>query len=291
MSAIPAARAITCTRCGGALTLRSERAETAVCPYCHAQLDLTSESYAFLEQLQQRPDDMALSLGLHGKLEGVDYLVAGFVRWDDPEAEGACLDDYFMQGQSGRTGWLRFDGWSWRICHVLRPADAEPVDLQALDPASQWVDFDGEHHLVLERSRGTVTYLEGELFWKVRVGEAVTRLRCDPDVSVEVGPTRVRYFRWQPLAWENLAESFRVPDEAVRPVRYDVPQAPKRKDRTLSQEDDRNMWIWVAVPVIAMVAIVWGLLVLNTFLRGDSAPGSNEVPFQRPPSPSALKHR
>jgi len=288
-AAAPTSRAITCSRCGGALTLRAERAETAVCPYCHAQLDLTGSGYAFLEQLRRRPDDTALSVGLAGRLEGVDYVVAGFVRWSDPDAESSCLDDWFLQGPAGRTGWLRFDGYAWQLCHVLRPTDADPVDLQTLDPESQWVNCDGAHHLVLERSRGTITYLEGELLWKARVGEAVMRLHCDPDVSVEVGPTRVRYFRWQHVAWQNVAEAFGVPDEAARPAPFELPKAAPAPKPPAADEEPGGYWIWILLPALALAAIAWGLVLLRDYVdsAGDAAPA--QVELQRPPHAHALQ--
>ncbi len=225
----PRERALACTACGAPLTLRSERAETVVCPSCGAQLDLRSAGYAALEQLRRRPDDTPLKVGLSGRLDGIAYTVAGFLRWRDPDDAETYWDDWFLVAEGGRTGWLRSDGYSFRLCHVVRPEDAEPVHLQTLDPESQYVTLDGERHLVLERDRAVVEYLEGELLWTARAGETVVVLRCDPDISVEVGPTRVRYFCWSPVPWQNVAEGFGVPDAAARPDDYVIRPAPKRK--------------------------------------------------------------
>ncbi len=232
MPAAPRERALTCTVCGAPLTLRSERARTVVCDSCGAQLDLDSPAYAAFAQLRRRPDDAPLRVGLSGKLDGFDYTVAGFLRWRDPDSPASHWDDWFLVATGGRTGWLRWDGTAWLLCHVVRPEDAEPIHLQKLDPASQYVTLDGERHLVLDRSRAAVEYLEGELLWKATAGETVVRLHCDPDISVEVGPSRVRYFRWSPVPWQNVAEAFGVSDEAVEPPPLPQPPKPRKHVET-----------------------------------------------------------
>jgi Domain of unknown function (DUF4178) len=212
--AIPSVRAIRCTKCGAPLELRSAAARTIVCRYCAAQFDLTSPDYAFLETLRRQPLAGPLEVGLGGVIDQIPYQIAGVIAWQDGEAR---WQDYFLVGPEGHTAWIRYDHFTYRLFQVFKPLDAEPIELQTLDPHSQFVEFGGAHYIVLDRQHARVTYLEGELPWRARMGEELVMLQCDPALSVEVSPTQVRYFRWSLVPWENLADAFGVPAEVARP--------------------------------------------------------------------------
>jgi hypothetical protein len=192
----------------------SADARTVVCRYCSAQLDLTSKDYFFLETLRKQPLDSPLQVGLEGVVDRVSYQIAGVIAWKDGDTK---WEDYFLAGPAGRTAWIRYDHFTYQLFQIFKPLGAEPIDLKTVDPESQFVDFGGGHYIVLDRQRAQVSYLEGELPWRVRIGEELVMLRCDPALSVEVSPTEVRYFRWSVVPWQNLADAFKVPDEIARP--------------------------------------------------------------------------
>ncbi len=212
--ALPVVKAIRCTKCGAPLELRSPATRTIVCRYCFAQLDLTSPDYDFLETLRKEPLDSPLVVGDEGRIQGIPYQIAGVIGWQDGAAR---WEDYFLVGPQGHTAWIRFDHFTYRLFQIFKPLEAEPIELDAVDPHSQFVDFGGQHYIVLDRKRAKVAYLEGELPWRVRMGEELVLLRCDPALSVEVSPSQVRYFHWAVVPWQGLADAFGVSREVVRP--------------------------------------------------------------------------
>ena len=233
MTAVPAigsqVRSLVCTKCGGSLALRSAAAKSIVCHYCGAQLDLTTPDYAFLETLRRPALVSPLRVGMRGLLAELPYEVVGLMRLTR-EGDDGYREDYLLLGPQGRAGWIRFDGHAYRLMHMVRPADAAPVEIGPFDPHSSYVEIDGEQHLVLERAWAVIDDLAGELLWKARVGERVSMLRCDGGLSVEVSPTQVRYLQWEPLPWQELAEGFELPEgaePAPEPTLGPAPSAPR----------------------------------------------------------------
>jgi hypothetical protein len=217
VDAVPVIKSLRCPKCGGALELRSAAARTVVCGYCAAQLDLTSPDYAFLERLRKEPLGGPLAaklpIGLEGVIDEVPYRVSGAIRWQDGEAR---WEDYFLAGPAGHTAWIRYDHFSYRLFQLFKPLDAAPIEMQTVDPRSQYVDFGGGFNMVLDRKHAHVAHLEGELPWRVRMGEELVVLRCE-GLSVEVSPAQVRYFRWSVVPWAKLAAAFGLPASALRP--------------------------------------------------------------------------
>jgi hypothetical protein len=212
-SVVPVIKAIRCTKCGGSLDLRSPDTRTIVCRYCAAQLDLTSPDFAFLEALRKQPLATPLHVGDGGTIDQIPYQIAGVIGWQDGDAS---WEDYFLVGPEGRTAWIRYDHFAYLMFRVFKPLGAAPIHMQTVDPGSHYVDFENGYHMVLDRKRAKVVYLEGELPWRVRMGEELVLLRCE-GLSVEISPAQVRYFHWSVVPWQNLAEAFGLADEVVRP--------------------------------------------------------------------------
>ena len=85
MSAVPGQlRSINCTQCGAPLALRGgHRVESLTCGFCGSVLDAHDEfkvvkTYSDLE----RPYS-PLSLGMSGKIKGVDFTIIGVMEYRD----------------------------------------------------------------------------------------------------------------------------------------------------------------------------------------------------------------
>src|SRR5262249_46606833 len=79
----PQVRALNCTKCGAAITLRCfGQAETVVCGSCRCILDAKDPNLAILQQFEKLTSDTypLIPLGTRGKLRGTDYEVIGFQR-------------------------------------------------------------------------------------------------------------------------------------------------------------------------------------------------------------------
>lgn len=168
------AKTLTCTSCGAPLPVRNVfKAKTVVCRNCDTQLDLSSPALEILGKLpsRQKPQD-AICLGLSGELpDGRSFEIIGRLRFSDFDDEESWFwDEWLLLAENGEYLWLQEDGKSFELQTPFMPN--HPPTLDALRHDYE-IPVDGTSYRVVERGRPSVSYVEGELTWRAKVGDTV----------------------------------------------------------------------------------------------------------------------
>lgn len=200
---------IKCPACGGDVPkLSGDRAERMGCPYCGAVSDIALQQVvAQQERAQQLPD---IPIGSKGTFEGIEYTCIAYVRrGTDFDGDHYSWEEYLIWSQAVGYRWLVKDpetGWSWVV-----PVNLAELDLRDMPGELRW----GERSFNLRnRSRASVEYVLGEVYWKCEVGEttSVTDFTSGQDVlSRESGSGEVHWSYSTPVPWAVLAQGFGLP--------------------------------------------------------------------------------
>lgn len=164
--------AIQCPSCAATIELHAPGILRLTCGSCHALLDKDSEQVKVLKKFSGKRDiDPFIPLGAEGRFKGVPYRVIGFLRRSgNSGGEAFNWDEYLLHNPAQGFRWLtEYDG-HWNFAW---PANAAPAKSSTRKGQSTLV-YDGLVYRHFEGCRARVSYVEGEFYWRVSVGETVT---------------------------------------------------------------------------------------------------------------------
>lgn len=216
-----AAAALNCPSCGGALELRApDQAERVWCPYCGAGSDVTNGKLTFFKKLAKARVEPIIPLGTTGTIDGDAYVVAGFmeraVRFD----RDYFWTEYLIFNREKGFRWLVQSDGHWSFVTPLRPgevADGQPAG------AAKSVQYGGGEYKLFQDAPARVTYVVGEFYWKVAVGERVNTvdwIRPPFGISKEVttsGAQEIAYSHARYVTPKEIEKAFNV-EGLNRPV-------------------------------------------------------------------------
>jgi DNA-directed RNA polymerase subunit RPC12/RpoP len=275
-----ATTALNCSQCGGALELRApDQAERIWCPYCGAGHNIESGKLRYFAMLKVKTRvEPAIPLGGSGTIDGDLYVVAGFMQRAVKFDIEYFWTEYLLYNAAKGYRWLVHSDDHWSFVTPLRPG--EVLDSSAGKVIAKSVYYENRTYKLFQEATARVTYVLGEFYWRVEVGETVDTIDfiAPPfGISKELtrtGAREVSYSHARYMPVEEVASAFQVAD-LTRP-RTVGPMQP------FPGAGLGKMWA-AMVGLLILVAIVLAVrlprrTVLTQMIDVSSAPAAEGLP-------------
>lgn len=211
------AKVLNCTNCGGALELRApDRAERIWCPYCGAGHDIANGKLQYFAMLKKQRVEPAIPLGTNGTIDGDLYVIAGFMQRSVHFDITYYWTEYLLYNAAKGYRWLVHSDDHWSFVTPLRPGEVNDPGPGA--GVAKTVSYDRRPYRIFQQATAKVTYVVGEFYWRVAVGESVDTVDyiAPPfGISKEVtksGALEVSYSHARYLPIDEVAQAFNVRD-------------------------------------------------------------------------------
>lgn len=212
-----ATTALNCPNCGGALELKApDQAERIWCPYCGAGLDITRGKLKMFAQLKKRRVEPAIPLGSKGTIENDVYVIAGFMQRAVKFDIEYYWTEYLLYNASKGFRWLVHSDDHWSFVTPLRAG--EVFDSSAGAHIAKSVSYDNRTYKLFQEATAKVTFVAGEFYWRVAVGESVDTVDyiAPPfGISKEItrsGAQEISYSHARYMHTDEVAQAFNVSD-------------------------------------------------------------------------------
>ncbi len=259
---VPRPGSFKCPQCGGPVTLRHpERSMSVVCPNCQSVLDTSTPQVHLVQQyankIKLKP---RIPLGARAKLRGIESEVVGFMRRGG-SVEGYAFhwDEYLLYNPFLGYRFLAETQTGWQLTamtnEVPRPPSEHPGE----------VVVGGRSHRLVETYTARVSFVLGEFYWQVSVGEAVRCIDYKDRPSMVMAEVTEEEYIWSSGTELPAAEVWAAFKLEGAPPAYSEP------------EDEGSDAKGSAALTIIVVVII--LLVAVVVIFGDSDGGSGSGGF------------
>lgn len=241
---------LACPRCASPVELRAPDASLRVtCPSCNALLDVDRGNLSYLRTLEQ-PRPMTFPIGAEGTFDGVKLTIVGYVaRACQVEGEWYSWEEFLLYNPQVGFVWLVNGEGGWFFVQNASPGDVEIL-------SDTRVRYHGKSFYHKESVTAVVTYVRGEFYWKVEVGEQVGAsdfISKSEMLSRELSGSEVTWSFGRQVDPAALKAAFEPTQHLKRPMQLPPPRA------IVPKKPLASMWtalgVWLAMTVFAVV--VW----------------------------------
>lgn len=216
-----ATTALNCTKCGGALDLKApDRAERVWCPHCGAGHDISHGKLQFFAMLGKKRLPRPIANGSKGTIDGDEYVVAGFMQRSVHFDQTYYWTEYLLWNREKGYRWLVHSDDHWSFVTPARPGEVR--DGAGANDVAKTVWYEGKTYRLFQTATATVTYVDGEFYWRVHTGEKADTadyiappFGISKEVTVE-GAREVAYSHARYLTPREVEKAFGL-DELPRP--------------------------------------------------------------------------
>jgi len=221
-------RALSCPNCGGIVNVRAQGLTVSIlCEHCGSTLDATSPDLQVIARANEALKKPQIPLGTRGTLNGRVWEVIGYMERTD---EDVIWAEYLLFNPYEGYAFLVDDGRRFSLGIMLDQVPKTTFGGILLLDRRVYSRF-GQPYPV------RVTFVVGEFYWRVAVGETVTEtdfVRPGTMLSCEEYETERTWTRLDMLDWGVAEKAFGIPPRR-RNYLYPAPHEPSPYKRQFGE--------------------------------------------------------
>jgi hypothetical protein len=208
---------LSCSNCGGPLNLVApDQAQRIICPNCGGIHDVEEGNLRYLETVKAKGPKPKIKLGSKGKVDDVEYVVAGFMQRSVKLDKRYYWTEYLLFNQQQGFRWLVESDHHWSFVRPINAGDVQDPDPQG---RASTVKFEGKTFKVFGDAIARVDYVLGEFYWKVEVGEPVRAIDytappegISKELTLGEGAKEINYSHGRYMTVDEVEKAFNVKD-------------------------------------------------------------------------------